>query len=1108
MDIIAYRPAVFQLSFPAFPCRLLHPGQKQDMIQISLITLLSVEESGMFIADLHIHSHYSRATSRDCTPAFLDLWARKKGITLLGTGDFTHPAWRAELKEKLLPAEEGLYLLREEFRLPCGTAGVPSDPRFLITGEISSIYKRNGRTRKVHNLILLPSIEAAEVLSRRLEAIGNLHSDGRPILGLDSRDLLEITLDVCPDAMLIPAHIWTPHFSMFGAFSGFDTVEECFGDLAPEIHAFETGLSSDPPMNWRLSALDRYVMVSNSDAHSPQKLGREANLFKTDCSYPAVRRALQGEDPQGLSGTIEFFPEEGKYHYDGHRNCKVCLTPTETVQAGGVCPVCGGRLTVGVLHRVEALADRPEGTVPAGARPYENLVPLPEVIAASTGFTPASTKVQACYEHLLQTLGPEFSILRELPLSEIAQAAGPCVAEGIRRMRAGEIEMAPGYDGEYGKLQLLDPAEISRISGQLSLFGAAVPQKTKKEPRPAPVLKPEKKTQLQKAADPAPSETAAALSGLNPEQREAVCAQDPCVMVIAGPGTGKTKTLVARICHLLASGVRPETITAVTFTNKAAREMQDRLFRTIGNRRTVKAMTIGTFHSICLRLLSEAGRAGVLLSEHDAECFAEETIAAFSLSLAPKQFLSGISRIKSGGIPEGKAESLLTPAVCTDYQARLQNANAMDFDDLLLKVLEEKESPGSCTARFSHLLVDEFQDINSIQYRLIRKWSQTCSGLFVIGDPDQSIYGFRGSDAGCFERLQEAFPDARRITLVRNYRSSPAILRCASAAIAQNRRNDRIPLQPVCPEGPAVRLLTASDAFSEALFLAKEINRMVGGIDMLDAQSHGAGGARGFSEIACLYRTHRQAELLEKCFQKEGIPYTVTGRDTLLADPQVRGAAAFFRALLYPEDRAALHTALFDAFHCPPEVVKAADSGKADLCSIPQWGFLSEKYRPLLKKSRPHTLLDQWMADTGHAGSEPLEKLRNIAVLSKSMPDFLQNLTLGTESDLTRSSSKTYRSDAVSLMTLHAAKGLEFPVVFLCGMQKDLLPLSQPGRVSDPAEERRLFYVGMTRAKEELVLLTSPSPSPFLSEIPDALFQHGCTTEGSRAHKGTQLRFF
>ena len=281
----------------------------------------------MYIADLHIHSRYSRATSRDCTPEYLDLWARRKGIGLIGTGDFTHPAWREELEEKLEPTGDGFYRLKEEYRIRDGSVADGQEPRFVVTGEISSIYKKKEKTRKVHSLILLPGLEAARTVSGKLETIGNIHSDGRPILGLACRDLLEILLELCPESVYVPAHIWTPHFSMFGAFSGFDSVEECFEDLTPYIHAVETGLSSDPPMNWRVSALDKYQLISNSDAHSPAKLGREANLLDGEFSYGGLKRAI--ETGEGLSGTIEFYPEEGKYHFDGHRKCGICLSPSE-----------------------------------------------------------------------------------------------------------------------------------------------------------------------------------------------------------------------------------------------------------------------------------------------------------------------------------------------------------------------------------------------------------------------------------------------------------------------------------------------------------------------------------------------------------------------------------------------------------------------------------------------------------------------------------------------------------------------------------------------------------------------------------------------------------
>ena len=406
------------------------------------------------IADLHIHSRFSMATSKEGTPENLDFWARKKGISLIGTGDFTHPVCREELKERLVSEGNGLYRLRDEYVKEESRKFPGEGTRFVVSGEISSIYKKNGKTRKVHNVILLPGLEAADAMAQRLEKIGNIHSDGRPILGLDSHDLLEMMLDVCPEGILIPAHIWTPHFSVLGAKSGFDSVEECFEELAPYIHALETGLSSDPAMNWRISKLDRYQLVSNSDAHSPSKLGREANLLDIDCSYEGLYRAIQ--TGEGLEGTVEFFPEEGKYHFDGHRKCGVSLSPVEAERLGGICPVCGKKLTMGVDHRVEQLADRAEGFVKKDGKKYESLVPLPEVISACMGYSTASKKVQGCFEQMIQTLGTEFDILRNVPSEDIKSCAGERIAEGIENVRTGNVKRIPGYDGEYGKIELFD----------------------------------------------------------------------------------------------------------------------------------------------------------------------------------------------------------------------------------------------------------------------------------------------------------------------------------------------------------------------------------------------------------------------------------------------------------------------------------------------------------------------------------------------------------------------------------------------------------------------------------------------------------------------------
>ena len=450
----------------------------------------------MYIADLHIHSKYSRATSSDCDAPHLELWARRKGIGLVGTGDFTHPVWRSELREMLEPAGDGVYALRKEFALPADVAGGGDPVRFVVSGEISTIYKKDGKTRKVHHVILLPGLDEAEELAHRLEAVGNLHSDGRPILGMDSRDLLQMTMEACPSAILIPAHIWTPHFSVFGEFSQFSTLEECYGDMTGCIHALETGLSSDPPMNRRVSQLDSYLLVSNSDAHSPQKLGREANLLSCGVTYGELKHAL--ETGEGFEGTIEFFPEEGKYHLDGHRACGCCLEPEETNALNGRCPVCGRKLTVGVLHRVDELADRREpGPL---SRPFESLMPLPELLANCMQTGAASKRVQGAYLEMLKRYGPEFYILRELPLDVAERDMGPGVAEALRRLRAGQVHKQAGYDGEYGVITVFEPHELELLEGQTSLLelaGFAAP-KAKKQPLKARTVEAEPEETVQK----------------------------------------------------------------------------------------------------------------------------------------------------------------------------------------------------------------------------------------------------------------------------------------------------------------------------------------------------------------------------------------------------------------------------------------------------------------------------------------------------------------------------------------------------------------------------------------------------------------------------------
>ena len=1066
----------------------------------------------MQIADLHIHSKYSRATSQDCVPESLDFWARRKGITLLGTGDFTHPAWRAELAEKLVPAEDGLYRLKEEFRrkepLPPGAP----EPRFVLTGEISSIYKKNGRTRKVHSLILLPSLEAAETLSRRLEAIGNIHSDGRPILGLDCRDLLEITLEACPEAVYIPAHIWTPHFSVFGAFSGFDSLEECYEDLTPCIHALETGLSSDPAMNWQVSALDGYQLVSNSDAHSPQKLGREANLLDIPLSYRDLSDALSGKNPSGLWGTIEFFPEEGKYHWDGHRNCHLRLSPAEAAPYGGRCPICGKKLTIGVQHRVEELGDRPEGFRPEKGKSYESLVPLEEAIAWSTGTSPGSVRVKAQYEELLAKLGTEFFILREAPISDISKVAGEVIGEGIRRLRLGKAEKIPGYDGEYGVIRLMSQAEIDALSGQVSLFGAGIPapRQAKKKALPAPkAVLPEQ----EKPAAPAPL-------SLNPEQQAAVDSASPVTAVIAGPGTGKTRTLVSRIAHLIRDGLaKPSEITAVTFTNKAAGEMRERLEQELGGKAAVRGMTVGTFHAICLGELSKKGSI-LLASEETALEIAGQVLQKLGGKGSARELLSEISLIRNGCAVKSPRFPEEAAAL---YQQLLKERGITDFDGLLEDGLTffRSQKPGK---GFTHLLCDEFQDINPIQYELLKAWAKESRSLFVIGDPDQSIYGFRGSDARCFDRLAEEFPGLLTIRLKENYRSSPEIVSAALSAIAPTPRQPRI-LRANRPQGGRLRLISAPTDTAEAIFAAKEISRLAGGMDMTQSRAEEE-TPRSFSEIAILCRTRRQMELLETCLRHDDIPCVISGEKEFLQDPTARGLLGFLGFLLNPADTPALCAALKGPFSCPPDLIQSLEAKISALSPknreelAPLWEeyrevpslhrFLErmEEYLPKAPKEKPLKLLESLAEALGVSDQKPVQRLIQTAAFHPTAASLLKACLLGREGDFSRMSGKAYAAGAVTLSTLHAAKGLEFPVVFLYGLTAGCIPLDSPEHPADMEEERRLFYVGITRAKERLYLLTAGDPSPFLSDLPESLLEKTVLEDRRPAAEASQLTLF
>ncbi len=1045
-----------------------------------------------FHVDVQIHSKYSRATAKNADIEHLALWARKKGITVLGTGDFTHPAWLAEIKDKLVPAEPGLFRLNPdlerwvEARAPAACAG---PMRFMLEVEISTIYKKADKVRKIHHLIFVPDLAAADRLVASLSRIGNLASDGRPILGLDSRDLLEITLETGPHSYLIPAHIWTPWFAVLGSKSGFDSVDDCYGDLAEHVFAVETGLSSDPEMNWRVSSLDRFRLVSNSDAHSPPKIGREATTYDTDLDYFAIRSALETGD--GFVGTVEFFPEEGKYHMDGHRKCGVRLTPAETKAAGGRCPVCGGELTVGVLHRIDALADRPaDGLTPSPkAGEVLSLVPLPEMLSEILGTGPGSKRVAQAYERLLATLGPETAILETVPIEDIARAEPPLLAEAVSRLRAGKVIREPGYDGEYGVIRLFEEAELRDATAGGLLFELPeeeAPRSKDKTAHPGRTVppKPDRPTDAVLKADPAagdPGDLPPMLSGLDDDQRTAAQVVHGPLLIVAGPGSGKTRTLTRRIAHLVADhGVEPSGCLAVTFTRRAAAEMRDRLVDLLGA--SGGRVPVHTFHSLGLAILREhpeaAGlRPGFAIADADS-CTALLAACQSISERKARALLRIISKAKRTRRPP---QDLATAEAMAAYDRALAGRNQLDFDDLVARASEVLAAQPALAvawrARFPYISVDEFQDVDEQQYRLVRLLAGAVSNVCVIGDPNQAIYGFRGGDASCFDRFREEFRPYTLVRLTHNYRSSGTIVAASSQVIGPSDGEEQA-ARIVRAMADRITIHKAQTARAEAEYVVHGIEQMIGGHSFFSLDSgraEAAGRAElSFADFAVLYRTDAQADVLAEAFARSGMPFQRHGHARLADRPAVH---ALLAALEAAADRVQLGTALEQA----ARHLRSAEDG-------PDAGELEDAVARLAAVAR-------------RAGDD--------------RGRFLAEAMLTVEAD-----DWDPRADRVSLLTLHAAKGLEFPVVFITGLEDGILPLTFARAEPEAlAEERRLFYVGMTRAMDSLILTRAAkrswrgavrtlAPSPFLQDIEDALLQESERKPPPRKPALAQLDLF
>jgi uncharacterized protein (TIGR00375 family) len=1035
-----------------------------------------------FHADLHIHSKYSRATSRDLDLEHLFWWAARKGVRVVGTGDCVHPIWLAEIKDKLVPEGNGLFRLKPEIETALWDTLPPvcrQPVSFMLSTEISTIYKKGEKTRKIHHLIYAADLDAADRLAAALARIGNIASDGRPILGLDSRDLLEIALESGPASYLVPAHIWTPWFAALGSQSGFDSIEECYGDLAGHIFAVETGLSSDPAMNWRISSLDRFRLTSNSDAHSPGKLGREATRFSCEPDYFTIRHAL--ETGEGYVGTVEFFPEEGKYHMDGHRTCGVRLDPKETIELGGRCPVCGRPVTVGVAHRVEALADRSkaETVPPPTAGTVSSLVPLPEILSEIVGSGVGSKAVSTTYDRAIAALGPELAVLEDMPVEDVVKV-DPLLGEAVTRLRSGAVIRQAGYDGEYGVIRLFQDGELDRLAGNQLLFDAPLLRRARASKRKAKEDAPGEAAASLEPVAAQPSGRTGVLAGLDADQARAAEATEGPLMVIAGPGSGKTRMLTHRIAHLVRErGVPAGSCLAVTFTRKATEELRTRLAALLG--KDAGAVAVHSFHSLGLAILSaHSDRTGLnadfrIANEAERKAALVEALGVGDTHAA--RLVKAVSVLKRTGA-KGAGEEAEARAIL-DRIGRAQGW--IDFDDLIVlsaDLLEaHAEIAAEWQARFPHIVADEFQDVDEQQYRLLRLIAGDDGKLCVIGDPDQAIYGFRGADAACFARFGRDFPSAPTLRLAHNYRSTGTIATAAAGFIGAPSGGVSRPM------GKPIVTHAAVNEAAEADFVAATIENLLGGHDLLTANRNGddatTGRPLGFADCAVLYRTDAQAAALRAALDSAGIPFMKSSPASIAGHPGVN-------AILGMLDEAGEQAET----NLPARIAEAAETARR----------MDKVDAVALAEARGWLVA---LAGSNQVAGDPARLAEAVA--------------LSTEADF-----RDARADRVSLMTMHAAKGLEFPVVFVVGMEAGLVPFSwgaaTPEADATQAEERRLFYVAMTRAKDRLFLtraierfwrgaVRALPPSPFLNEIAaDLTVSDGAS--GRKRRRTQQLSLF
>jgi len=965
-----------------------------------------------FVADLHVHSPFSRATSKKLDPNFLAAWAAIKGVNVLATGDFTHPKWLEQLEQALEPVKDGLFQLKEnvdlnQLKLSPNPLKLRGKVYFILSAEISSIYKKNGKVRKIHNLVYVPSLVKARELNQRLAKIGNLNSDGRPILGLDAKHLLEMVLELDSRAHLIPAHVWTPWFSLFGSKSGFDSIEECFEDLSRYVFALETGLSSDPEMNWMWSKLDRFALVSNSDAHSGENLAREANLFQGEISYDGMFYALKRE---GLGhkflGTIEFYPEEGKYHLDGHRKCNVVFTPKQTLAHQGICPVCGKKLTVGVLHRVLALADREQPVQPKHSPGYFSLIPLKEILAEILQVGAKTKKVNQVYFELIGRFGSELDILLNVPEQELGKIQ-PGLDLALTRMRQGKVFKKPGFDGEYGKISLFTPKEIKELTQGKFFLSSDLTQ----------IEGYVRQTNLDK-----PVFQSTPTSTLNSEQKKAIVELGP-VLVIAGPGTGKTFTLIARIQRLLKQGVNPRHVLTVTFTRKAAQELKERLCLLLGEQNSLP--TADTLHALAYDYWQQVhGEKPLLVDEEGAK----QIFSLANPQLKGKSLKQAWEKLNLAREAQKKISSQEYIAYCE----LKKDLNVVDYLDLLEFWLAEIKE-GNFINPYLHVLVDEVQDLSPLQLELITALSsQEGKGFFAIGDPNQAIYGFRGSVQDVASYLKQHYPFLKIIILTQNYRSGQEILDLSANIFPIQLKSQR-QIQA------KITMFEAPTGDYEAHWIAKQVKTLLGGSSHLEADQDKQEVSLALSEIGILVRFKQLIPPLKKALESYGIPCGGQEEEVFFREARVEIILQEVEKMLglRPKEKILI-----------PERILAEGPEKIKCLNVPP-------FDPFFWQSKAFKELEKlYQQEQGWVGVLNWVKLEEDSL----------DLNL--------------RAQQVKIITLHASKGLEFEAVFLPCLEDGILPFRGINQLLQPQseeqydleEEKRLFYVGMTRAKRYLFL--------------------------------------